>query len=226
MSKKLSELPLTQQVANDGTVVISSASEGSKRIDFATFLQIIGSSGGGGASNLSDLNDVALNSPADGQVLGWDSHFQKWTNKPVDAGSSALGELTDVQLNQPSNNQVLGYDGQTRKWKNMPAISALENLTDVDLEDLTNGQTLVYNETTNKWENADGGSGGTAVYYYTSIEDLPTGSDIQDAFYVVDETVIVEPSRQETPGGGLDLADLVYEVFINNPNDYFNDSDT
>lgn len=120
MSKKLSELPLTQQIANDGTIVLSSASEGSKRIDFETFLQLIG--GSASTPALDDLNNVVINNPVDRQVLGYDAHFDKWTNIPMEGGggggSTTLSGLQDVSLKNPTNNQVLKYNSSTRKWEN------------------------------------------------------------------------------------------------------------
>ena len=43
-----------------------------------------GSGGGGGASALTDLDDVNISSPSDGQVLRYDNASGKWVNADTD----------------------------------------------------------------------------------------------------------------------------------------------
>lgn len=45
--------------------------------------------GGGGASNLSELGDVALEEPSDGQVLMWNNSQEKWQNQSLSGGGSS-----------------------------------------------------------------------------------------------------------------------------------------
>ena len=42
------------------------------------------SGGGGGSSALTDLDDVNISSPSDGQVLRYDSASGKWVNADTD----------------------------------------------------------------------------------------------------------------------------------------------
>ena len=52
--------------------------------------------GAGGASNLVELNDVIITTPADNEVLTWDSTSSKWTNQTAaEAGLSTTGHNHD-----------------------------------------------------------------------------------------------------------------------------------
>lgn len=54
-------------------------------------------SGSGGASNLSDLNDVSAQNPLDGQMLVYNSSTNKWESKSVVGGS--IGFVENVVYN-------------------------------------------------------------------------------------------------------------------------------
>ncbi len=49
-----------------------------------------GGSSGGGASTVSGLNDVALNNPANSEILTFDTTSQKWKNA---SGGTATSEV-------------------------------------------------------------------------------------------------------------------------------------
>ena len=70
--------------------------------------EIVINGGGGGASSLSDLDDVDLSSPSDGQVLGFDADTGKWTNQNAGGGAvdSVNGQTGTVVLDAGD----LGYD--------------------------------------------------------------------------------------------------------------------
>lgn len=63
----------------------------------------IGSSGSGGASSLSELSDVNISSPIDGQGLVYDSATQKWVNGTVSGGGGGI-TLADVWTSLAANN--------------------------------------------------------------------------------------------------------------------------
>jgi hypothetical protein len=44
--------------------------------------------GGGGASNLSDLNDVDISDPQDGEALVWNANDEKWKNQTISGNGS------------------------------------------------------------------------------------------------------------------------------------------
>ena len=85
------------------------------------YLSAMGTGGSIGSSiYLSQLADVQLTSPTNGQVLVYDSTLGKWKNGAGGGGSgvTSLSALTDVQLTSPSNNQLLKYDSTSLKWVN------------------------------------------------------------------------------------------------------------
>lgn len=105
--------------------------------------------GGGGASALTDLSDVSLNSPQDGQALIYDSANSVWVNGNGGSGASSLTGLTDVTISgTPTNGQVLTYDTNSSQWVNddipTPAAPALGGLSDVTISSASNGQVLKY----------------------------------------------------------------------------------
>lgn len=104
--------------------------------------------GGGGASVLTDLSDVNVSSPSDGQVLKYDSTTQKWKNENESGG----GAVEDVTLD---GNSVV--NGQGVAVLTTPNVS---NLKDTNISSPLSGQTLQYNATTQKWENTTPASGG------------------------------------------------------------------
>lgn len=104
--------------------------------------------GGGGASALTDLTDVNVSSPSDGQVLKYDSTTQKWKNENESGG----GSVNDVTLD---GNSVV--NGQGTAVLTTPNVN---DLKDTNISNPSNGQTLQYNASAQKWENATPASGG------------------------------------------------------------------
>lgn len=68
--------------------------------------------GGGGGGNLSDLGDVNISSPTDGQALVYDATNQEWINGAGGGGSNVYGAFIDTnreiqaQTTIPSNSTV------------------------------------------------------------------------------------------------------------------------
>ena len=176
MSKKLSELPLTRQFAGDGTILISSANDGTKRIDLETFLDLI--AGGITTEELSELTDVVINNPTDGQVLKYDEHFGKWTNGTGGGGGTSdveyLDDLRNVRINDATlqDGQFLKYDAATNKWINGAGgggggASALSDLTDVNIDNVANNEGLFYDNASHKWINKE------TINSYENFSELP-----------------------------------------------------
>lgn len=68
-------------------------------------------------SDLTDLGDVNISSPTNGQVLKYDDVSGKWVNgSGGGGGASALTDLSDVTLTSPTSGQFLKYNGS--KWVN------------------------------------------------------------------------------------------------------------
>lgn len=63
---------------------------------------------------ISNLADVSLTSPENGQILTYNG--TRWTNEDPSGGAEALEDLDDVDLSSPTEGQVLTFDGT--KWIN------------------------------------------------------------------------------------------------------------
>ena len=63
---------------------------------------------GGGSSTLSDLNDVSVTSPSNGQILKYDSTTQKWINGAAPASwTDITGTLTAGQTSITLQNAAI-----------------------------------------------------------------------------------------------------------------------
>lgn len=69
----------------------------------------------GSGTSLGTLVDVDLTSPADNQVLRYDSGTSKWEN-----GTQTLDSLSDVVAGSPAAGMVLAYDGSDWKPVKLP----------------------------------------------------------------------------------------------------------
>jgi len=94
---------------------------------------------------LNDLTDIEAPTPANKDLLAYESATGKWKNKPFSIFN--LGELGDVEIATPADGEVLTYDEATGKWKNKPAptgagsrldlITEVEVASDCDYVDIT-----------------------------------------------------------------------------------------
>ena len=102
---------------------------------------------------ISDISNVTITSPQDGQALVYDNSLQKWIAGTVGADYipiSTLETLDDVSLNNLTVGQTVGYDGF--KWipKNVPVD--LSDISNVDLAGATDGQAIVYDDASGNWK--------------------------------------------------------------------------
>ena len=67
-------------------------------------------------SDLDDLSDVTLTSPADGQTLVYDSTSEQFVNATPPSGVTTLSGLSDVSITTPASGNALVYDGS--EWVN------------------------------------------------------------------------------------------------------------
>lgn len=72
--------------------------------------------GGSVISELDDIPDVNAPTPADGDVLTWDSTPGEWVPLAPTGGSNALDDLTDVDAPTPSDGDVLTFDSGSGDW--------------------------------------------------------------------------------------------------------------
>ena len=83
------------------------------------YLSALGNGGGLGSTlYLSTLADVLISSPANNQVLTYNSTLSKWVNANAQAGVTQLSDLSDVTITNVQTNQVLIYDYSSSKWVN------------------------------------------------------------------------------------------------------------
>lgn len=79
-----------------------------------------------GASTLDELTDVTITTPADNEVLAYDSGSAAWINQVP-----ALDDLSDVAITSPSAGHILRRDGTNWKngFNNRPNLGARVNVT-------------------------------------------------------------------------------------------------
>lgn len=102
-------------------------------------------SGGGGATTLSALNDVAINNLSDGQMLVYDLASTHWVNRSISLVTS-MSSLTDVVLTSLATNQILKFNGTNWVNADLPAAYTLPAATSGAL----GGIKIGYNGTTEK----------------------------------------------------------------------------
>lgn len=87
-------------------------------------------------TTIQDLSDISITSPANGQVLRYNSSSQIWENQPFDLSTFNISNLVDVDtVNQsPSIGDVLKWNGS--KWvpdtDKTVIVQNMNDLNDVD----------------------------------------------------------------------------------------------
>lgn len=104
-----------------GTGIAITAADGAVLVycDGTNVIAIAAGGGGGGSSTLAADTDVDITSPANGDLLTYDTGSGKWVNDAPSAGGTLVGD-TDVVITSPANNDVLTYETSSTKWKNKP----------------------------------------------------------------------------------------------------------
>lgn len=142
-----------------------------------------------GDYDLTDLGDVNISTPANDEVLKYDSVSQKWVNGAGGGGASTLGGLTDVTLTTPVSGDQLTYNGSDWVNTTAPSIpSDLDDLSDVTITSPTSGEGLVFDGS--GWVNSPvtvpsgkmyvqdvtltTNAGGAALQYNNMLYDLAT----------------------------------------------------
>jgi hypothetical protein len=102
---------------------------------------------GGGASSISELTDVNITSPTNGQVLKFNG--SAWINAADlqgEEGAAALEELENVDINSIEDGQILRWDSTILKWVNSTeTIPAINQLQGVIIDAPVDGQVLKFN---------------------------------------------------------------------------------
>jgi hypothetical protein len=70
----------------------------------------------GTPTELDDLTDVNAPTPANGEVLTWDSTPGEWVSLAPSGGIAELDDIPDVNAPTPSNGDVLTWDSTPGEW--------------------------------------------------------------------------------------------------------------
>ena len=125
---------------------------------------------------ISDISNVNISSPQDGQPLIYDNASQKWIAGTVGKDYipiSTLDTIDDVSLNGLTTGQTIGYDGF--KWVPKDVPVDLSDISDVDLSGVATGKAIVWDASLNKW--IIGNAGGGSASGVTSTNIQPTVDD-------------------------------------------------
>jgi hypothetical protein len=135
---------------NTGTNVITFDSVGTYVFEFRTndggssiYIQDLVRTSG--VTQFSQLNDVDITSPANNDLLIYNSTGNVWVNSPL-GNTIALGNLVNVSITNPANNDLLIYNSSNSTW---------ENIADADFVPVTTFAVTV----------ADNGSGSQDVFF-------------------------------------------------------------
>lgn len=103
-------------------------------------------------TDISGLDDVAISTPTDGQVLKYDDATDKWVNANESGGS--VVSVTQ-KTSTGTNIADITIDGTTTQLfaPTSGGASSLSGLSDVNVASMTDGQALVYDSTSSKWVN-------------------------------------------------------------------------
>lgn len=75
--------------------------------------------------DLSDLSDVTVTTPSDGQVLVYDSVTSAFVNDTISATVNNIDDLGDVSISSAADGDILVYDTVTSQWVNDTLASAV-----------------------------------------------------------------------------------------------------
>ena len=102
---------------------------------------------------ISDISNVNISSPQDGQPLIYDNASQKWIAGTVGKDYipiSTLDTIDDVSLNGLTTGQTIGYDGF--KWVPKDVPVDFSDISDVDLSGAVGGQGIIYDASSGIWK--------------------------------------------------------------------------
>ena len=104
--------------------------------------------GGGSASALDDLTDVAISSPTNNQALIYDSANSQWVNGTVSGGSGGHTIVDDsgTALTQRTNLQFKGAYSDDNSTDDTTEVNVIREMTKADFNQLSNAekQGLIY----------------------------------------------------------------------------------
>ena len=183
-------------------------------------------------SELDDLTDVSITTPADGDVLTYDANSDEWINQAVPTPVEYLDDLADVSLTSPTTSDVLKYDTINNEWVN--GQLAMHDLSDVtEVLPIPQDAVLMY-DSLNHWVASPIGlgqvndvnfttpangevltyDGATQKWVNDTIPTPTVPSDLDDLSDVAittpanGEVLTYDSTSQEWVNSGLNLNDL------------------
>jgi hypothetical protein len=99
---------------------------------------------------LDNLNDVDISTPADGEVLAYDSISGEWVNQSLPEPILTLEGLSDTNIDTPVDGEVLIYDSTSGEWVNdsLPEpVLTFSGLEDTTITSTTTDQIVRWNGT-------------------------------------------------------------------------------
>lgn len=104
-------------------------------------------------TSMEDLDDVAITTPTDGDILVYDGNDDEWKNAPMPVIPDELDDLSDVEITSPTDGDIVMYDGNTNEWENRQLT--VHSITDVNVPNVPDeGDILIFDSNSGKWFNA------------------------------------------------------------------------
>lgn len=146
-------------------------------------------------SNLEQLNDTDIASPANGEMLTWNSSTSRWENGPVPLPT--LADLGDVAIVTTVASQVLRWDAGSSKWVNYGPLAFSDVIGTVTPAQLNNTFGTASGSTFYRGD-------GAWVRPVTSatVATLPASPYIGEVATVSDGTASLAWGATVTGGGG------------------------
>ena len=196
ITNKLSQLAdVDVSTVSDGEVLAWDGSKWTNKVPAAQ-----------GVSTLKDLTDTDFDTPANKDVLMYNSTAAKWESQALDLKQS-LGDLTDVTTTTtPTKGQALMFNGTN--WANQDI--ALNNFNEISITSpVKEGQILTYDEHTSKWINkapVQWTENDNGIYYSESNKGVGIGtSAVANKKLYIQGSVRGNSCNTSFDGDGIDM---------------------
>ena len=164
-----------------------------------------------GDYDMTDLGDVNLTSPTDGQGLRYNAQSGKWENGDA---ASAVSNLTDVDLTNLANGQILKYNSTAEKWENLDEKGhTIQNASGTAQTQRANMQFA------DSHVSDDSANGRTVVENVKSVASADYSSETEDGMYLIPdgEGAVIEPASDDkvevTADGVKTYQTLLNEIY-------------
>lgn len=200
-------------------------------LDLAHVDHVHSGEGGSILLDLDELDDVVITTPADNEVLAYDSGSVTWINQTAaEAGLAAdthdhdadysdiahvhaLDDLSDVSATDPGNHMALAWDAGENAWIDLALdLGELGNVSDAAPD---NGDVLTWDAVAAEWEPAAPAGGAMALDDLTDV-NAAAPADLQLLTWDADPG---EWIAADAPAAGPHALDSHTDVNAAAPND-------